>query len=375
MRGRLNAILWRLPLPHRVAARLSAFVYRNPPVSAELVVQVISTLLAGEVSCWIRGGWGVDALVGQSTRSHDDLDVLVDVRCLPRAVSLLERLGFKEQYKVDSDRPLFSRVVMRDHEVAGHTIDLQPIEPAPMEWAFASGVIGGATVPCVSRKFQVEHRSTYKHRRIDRKDLAVLQEPVGAAADRVANGTGLSAGLARASGLAAALLSQVMGRAATSLIVPVPAAESLLDDSARVRGMPAHITVMYPFLQSRQTGDGARRRLVEAFSTMPAFDLTASSIGRFPNVVYLVPEPTSSFLALTHAVMGLWPQLQPFGGEFEDIVPHLTVAYGNEVSSGSVDCLPVRARVEEVWLMRRRGRGWVRSARIPLGVEGGEARR
>lgn len=29
------------------------------------------------VSCWVVGGWGVDALLGRQSRPHKDLDVLV----------------------------------------------------------------------------------------------------------------------------------------------------------------------------------------------------------------------------------------------------------------------------------------------------------
>lgn len=368
VRGRLNALAWRLPVPHRVASRLSQLVYRNPPISGQLVVEVLSTLGAANVSCWIRGGWGVDALVGRNTRSHDDLDLLVDEEDLALAVTLLERMGFKEHYRVDSDRPLFSRVVMHDHELAGRTVDLQPIERASMEWAFASGIIDGSPVPCVSREFQIAHRAGYRHRRVDRKDLAVLRAS-GASTPVVRRRLGAFAtSLSRA---AASLAASLTGAAATSLIVPVPAAQSLLDSSARVRGMPAHITVMYPFLRSREMSRGERRRLAGALAKVPAFELTASSIGRFPNVVYLKPEPASSFVAITQAVMALWPQVRPYEGEFQEIVPHLTVSYGDQAPIGIGEQLPITAPIEEVWLMRRLGRGWVRSARIPLGARSG----
>ena len=33
-------------------------------------------LSAAGVRCWVVGGWGVDALIGQRTRPHKDLDVL-----------------------------------------------------------------------------------------------------------------------------------------------------------------------------------------------------------------------------------------------------------------------------------------------------------
>src|SRR3954469_6679558 len=32
---------------------------------------------------WIGGGWGVDALFGGELRSHDDLDIVVDIKDVP----------------------------------------------------------------------------------------------------------------------------------------------------------------------------------------------------------------------------------------------------------------------------------------------------
>ena len=53
------------------------------------------------VKVWIDGGWGVDALLGECTRRHDDLDIIVgwsDSRTLTEA--LLER-GFVEVHTDD----------------------------------------------------------------------------------------------------------------------------------------------------------------------------------------------------------------------------------------------------------------------------------
>lgn len=385
LRGRLNMIVWRLPIPERVASRLSALVYRNPPFPSELVVRVVSTLLADGVSCWIRGGWGVDALAHRQTRSHEDLDVLVDEGAIPRAVSLLAQLGFREHYRVDSDRALFSRVVMRDHPLAGRTVDIHPVDPKFMEENGATGMVRGTSVPCISLDYQIKHRASYTPRRVDREDLAVLNTlahlfisaPVpssSAAQDERSSKPSLGfPGVASCPHLPPGLTAtarQLAGRVPTALIVPVPAAQALVDSSARVRGMPAHVTVMYPFLTTRELDREARRRLADAISALPAFDITVTSIGHFPNVVYLVPEPVGSLLSLTHAVMGIWPRLQPFEGEFDEIIPHLTISYGEEVPPGALERLPITSRVDQVWLMRRLGRRWVRNGRIPLGMAG-----
>ena len=54
-----------------------------------------------------------------------------------------------------------------------------------------------------------------------------------------------------------------------------------------------------------------------------------SQVRRFPSTAYLAPEPTEPFIALTQALACRFPEFQPFRGEHDSIVPHLTVANGN----------------------------------------------
>lgn len=41
------------------------------------VIMIINALAAAGVDAWLDGGWGVDALVGEQTRPHDDLDLVI----------------------------------------------------------------------------------------------------------------------------------------------------------------------------------------------------------------------------------------------------------------------------------------------------------
>ena len=70
-----------------------------------------------------------------------------------------------------------------------------------------------------------------------------------------------------------------------------------------------------------------------------------------PGVVYLAPKPAALFIAFTQAVVERWPDHQPYGGAYEEIIPHLTVAYRETVPSGLAGRLPLTAKAEEVWLM------------------------
>src|SRR5690348_6493238 len=56
------------------------------------------------ITIWIEGGWGVDALLGEQTRPHKDLDIAVQRKDVPRLCQLLEARGYKE-IKLEDSRP------------------------------------------------------------------------------------------------------------------------------------------------------------------------------------------------------------------------------------------------------------------------------
>ena len=75
--------------------------------------------------------------------------------------------------------------------------------------------------------------------------------------------------------------------------------------------------------------------------------------------VWLAPRPDAPFRALTKAVSAAFPGYLPYGGAYDDVVPHLTVgdrpAGGvTELRAAEADvlrCLPIHARISRVWLM------------------------
>lgn len=321
-------------MPRRVLARLSVTVYRSPPMPGSDVVAIVETLEAADVRCWISGGWGVDALAGKCTRSHGDLDLVVQDRDIERATEALAGLGYWEWYRADSDVPMFSRVVLHNHERAGRAVDLHPLQLAGTQVEFAAGEIEGRPVPCISLSLQLKTHSSYRKRWRDRADLALLH--------KLGDGS------------------------VTTLIVPVPDADGLLQKSAREAGLPPHITVFYPFLNVRTIDSDTESALAALLEAVPCFDFEFSDIGRFPGVVYLSPEPATPFVEMTQALAERWPDHQPYEGAFEEIIPHLTVAYGAPIPNGLAEQLPVRLRAEEVWLMSRVARRWTRRRVFPL---------
>jgi 2'-5' RNA ligase len=173
--------------------------------------------------------------------------------------------------------------------------------------------------------------------------------------------------------------------AESALLVVVQEAEPLVGqhrlkhDSSAALGIPAHITLLYPFIAPEHIGDGERSDLRSMFLRLPAFDFRLEAIGRFPAVVYLAPEPAAPFVALTQAIWKLYPNVPPYRGEHgSTITPHLTVGqfdtdgeaaefatrFGDEAQAQ----LPIASRATEVMLFDNSDGGyWRPRMRFELG--------
>jgi hypothetical protein len=123
--------------------------------------------------------------------------------------------------------------------------------------------------------------------------------------------------------------------AVSAFIVRVPEAEPCVGalrerfDASVKLGVPSHITVLAPFMPPQLITTAVLRRAQQALSAVPAFSFSLSQVHRFPATAYLAPEPVAPFIALTKSLVHEFPEYPPFAGEFETIIPHLTVAHGN----------------------------------------------
>jgi lincosamide nucleotidyltransferase A/C/D/E len=63
-------------------------------VSAEDVIHIYQYLSNNGIPVWLNGGWGVDALLGEQTRPHKDLDVFVLVDDVNLLCGLLSRESY-----------------------------------------------------------------------------------------------------------------------------------------------------------------------------------------------------------------------------------------------------------------------------------------
>ncbi|RYH15022.1 MAG: 2'-5' RNA ligase family protein [Alcaligenaceae bacterium] len=128
----------------------------------------------------------------------------------------------------------------------------------------------------------------------------------------------------------------------SALIVRVPEAEPHVshyreqyDPSAKL-GVPAHITVLYPFLPPELINSAILEKVQAAISCETAFPFHLATVGRFPGVVYLNPEPSDPFVSLTRAITQAFPDYPPYRGQHAGTVPHLTAAQTGEPEQGAV---------------------------------------
>jgi len=168
----------------------------------------------------------------------------------------------------------------------------------------------------------------------------------------------------------------------TALIVEVPAAEPAvgryraeLDANASL-GIPAHITILAPFLPAARLGDAERDRLVRVFAAVSPFDFRLDRTGWFgTTTLWLGPADPAPFRELTDRVFAEFPDFPPFGGQFTDVVPHLTIGLGRpadellRAEQQIIPALPVTARASAVTLMAESSPGgrWETLASFPLG--------
>lgn len=123
--------------------------------------------------------------------------------------------------------------------------------------------------------------------------------------------------------------------AESAFVVRVPEAEPWVGtlrerfDASVKLAVPAHITVLAPFMSPGRITRAVLRRIHQALSEVPAFTFTLGRVQRFPATAYLAPEPAAPFVALTQSLVRRFPEYPPFRGEHESIVPHLTVAHGS----------------------------------------------
>lgn len=88
-------------------------------VSKTDAIEIITYAEENRINIWIDGGWGVDALLEDETREHNDIDLFVEESNSKKFIEILIEKGFAE---VPEGFTTTSHTVWKDTK--GRIIDL-----------------------------------------------------------------------------------------------------------------------------------------------------------------------------------------------------------------------------------------------------------
>jgi lincosamide nucleotidyltransferase A/C/D/E len=154
------------------------------------VGEIVDALESAGIESWLDGGWGVDALLGEQTRTHQDIDLVVRVSDVATMRSVLADHGFELVEGVPD-----SNFVLRDGR--DREVDVHPVRfddegngiyrmengedwIIPAEGFTGRGTIGGRGLMCMSPDVQMlNHAGGYEPAETDFHDMRLLHECFG----------------------------------------------------------------------------------------------------------------------------------------------------------------------------------------------------
>lgn len=163
-----------------------------PNMPADALLDLLRLFNSANLTVWLDGGWGVDALLGQQQRTHKDVDIVLTVAEAARLPALLVGRGFR----LREGQPPHSFVLA---DGAGLEVDVHAVvfDDAgngvyrmqngedwiyPAEGFHGRGAIDGVGVNCLSPTTQVLcHAHGYTPTAKDFDDMARLAQRFGIA--------------------------------------------------------------------------------------------------------------------------------------------------------------------------------------------------
>ena len=159
-------------------------------MTAADVVEILDRLDGAGIDAWLDGGWAVDALLGEQTRPHDDLDLIVRVD----AVAAMRDALAEARFRLVRGEPV-SDFVLRDRH--GREVDVHPVTfdqtgdgiyrmESGEDWRYPAEGFGGRgrierrEVRCLTADVQMLcHSVGYEPAETDFHDMRLLNARLG----------------------------------------------------------------------------------------------------------------------------------------------------------------------------------------------------
>ena len=116
----------------------------------------------------------------------------------------------------------------------------------------------------------------------------------------------------------------------TAVIAPIRLPDALAafrdgNDPIAEIGVPAHVTILFPFVPAAELAPAIRHQLRAVARSTPAFVATFDRAERHQGLVWVRPADERPFLRLTAETFERWPSHPPYEGIHDDLIAHLTV--------------------------------------------------
>jgi lincosamide nucleotidyltransferase A/C/D/E len=159
-------------------------------MTATDVCGLYARICAVGVDVWIDGGWSVDALLENQTRPHNDLDIVIQQKDVPKLRRLLEAEGYSDVPRDDTSPWNFVLGDDQGREIDVHAVVFDnkgnglygPVEKGVMYPAgslHGTGLICGETVRCIAPEWMIRFHSGYVLQEKDIRDVTALCEKFG----------------------------------------------------------------------------------------------------------------------------------------------------------------------------------------------------
>jgi len=162
----------------------------KPVMPAKDAADLVRLMESAGIDVWLDGGWAVDAVLGEQTRPHKDLDIILHKQHLPKLREILASRGFETQAGGTPSNFVLSISSGLDVDVHAIVFDSDGNGLYEMAdggtWVFpahgfeGSGCIADVRVQCLTPDIQVYcHAHGYVPSEKDFRDMELLEQRFG----------------------------------------------------------------------------------------------------------------------------------------------------------------------------------------------------